>query len=210
MLEQNARLSVWRFEHPLAISLKLASVMWSQRVRLSDRRFECSLPTSAKLASVILMHQLRHSELSFGNFFFSSNLNHASVTMFALSRSFQSLTPSIRVSTKEVLIRLFHCESTVPSMARNIIRTSSPSTHFLGALNKMSFASYASFDMETSADIFLNVRSAVIVRTISMLNPPPLRRSTVIRFGAAVVARGCLQLEGEFIFIKLFFFLALT
>jgi len=49
--------------------------------------------------------------------------------------------------------------------------------------------------MDTSEDIFLNVRSAVIVRTISMLNPPPLRKSTVIRFGGAVATRGCFVLE---------------
>jgi hypothetical protein len=99
-------------------------------------------------------------------------------------------------------------------MAQNIIRTLSPSTHSFGALNKMSFAPYASFEMDISEDILLNVSSAVILRTISMLNPPPLRRSTVIRFGGAVVLRGCLE-EGEAIFEffeffvekKFFFFL---
>ena len=86
-------------------------------------------------------------------------------------------------------------------MAQNIIRTSSPSTHSFGALNKMSFASYASFEMDTSEDILLNVSSAVMVRTISILNPPPLRRSTVIKFGGAVVVRDCLEEEeGEAIF----------
>ena len=43
-----------------------------------------------------------------------------------------------------------------------------------------------SFEMDISEDILLNVSSAVIVRTISMLKPPPLRKSTVIRFGGAV------------------------
>ena len=186
MLMQPSRLNVWRFEHRLATSTTLASVML-QHSRTSVWRFEHLLPTSAKRASVILMHQLRHRELSFGNFFFSRNLSHVSVTTFVFSRSLQLLTPSITVSTKEVSIRTFHRDSTVPNIALNIIRTSSPlSTHSFGALNKMSFASYASFEMDTSEGIFLNVSSAVMVRTISMLNPPPLRRSTVIRFGAAV------------------------
>ena len=44
--------------------------------------------------------------------------------------------------------------------------------------------------MDTSADIFLNVRSAVMVRTIATLNSP-LRRSTVIRVGGLAV-RGIL------------------
>ena len=52
-------------------------------------------------------------------------------------------------------------------------------------------------DINNWEDIFLNVRSAVMVRTISTLNPPPLRRSTVIRFGGAVVVRGCFVLEEE-------------
>ena len=30
-----------------------------------------------------------------------------------------------------------------------------------------------------------------MVRTISLLKPPPLRRSTVIRVGAVVAVRGC-------------------
>ena len=96
-------------------------------------------------------------------------------------------------------------------MAQNIIRTSSPSTHSFGALNKMSFASYASFEMDTSEDILLNVRSAVIVRTISMLNPPPLRRSTVIRFGGVVVVvRGWEGAAWEAIFLIFDFFVKKT
>ena len=51
----------WRFEHPLPISDKLASVMFLQPLRLSDWRFEHPLPTSDTLASVMLMQYWRSS-----------------------------------------------------------------------------------------------------------------------------------------------------
>ena len=84
-LLQPPRSSVWRFEHRLATSDTLASVMFSQLLRLSVWRFEHRLATSVTLASVMFLQLLRLSVWRFGHPLATSN-KLASV-MFSPERS---------------------------------------------------------------------------------------------------------------------------